>query len=155
MNSQFFYKRRLRVCSERSPTFSAHCRARVEEVDPEVGVVALNCLRDVLDDCDVKGDRNAEDGNNNCLVLFVWKRRKSLNTQMMMLPRSRTLKLWVPILISYPFSGVDNMLVRERWVLKRRNFLMVKLCHNEREIWSNDLMWQTTIRQNAHLFTLK
>ena len=93
MNSQFFYKRRLRVCSERSPTFSAHCRARVEEVDPEVGVVALNCLRDVLDDCDVKGDRNAEYGNNNCLVLFVWKRRKSLNTQMMMLPRSRTLKL--------------------------------------------------------------
>ena len=49
----------------------AHGRARMKEVDSEVGVVAFDGLGDVLDDGDVEGDGDAEDRQNDRLVLLV------------------------------------------------------------------------------------
>jgi hypothetical protein len=43
----------------------------MEEIDTEVRVVALHRLRNVLDDRDVKGNGDSEDGKNYRLVLFV------------------------------------------------------------------------------------
>lgn len=71
MHLQFFHESRVRVRGKICAALLAHGRARVEEVDAEVGVVALDGLRDVLDDRDVEGDRNAEDRDDDRLVLFV------------------------------------------------------------------------------------
>ena len=43
----------------------------MEEVDPEVGVVALDRLRHVLDDADVERNRNSENGKDDRLELFI------------------------------------------------------------------------------------
>ena len=43
----------------------------MKEVDSEVSVVAFDGLRDVLDDGDVEGNRDAEDWQNDRLVLLV------------------------------------------------------------------------------------
>ena len=49
----------------------------MEEVDPEVRVVALHGLRDVLDDRNVEGNGDSEDGKNHRLVLFIFKKSNS------------------------------------------------------------------------------
>lgn len=72
-NLQFFDESGFRVRCIISAAISAHGSTGVEEVDSEVGVVALHGLGDVLDDGDVEGDGDTEDGDDDGFVFLVWK----------------------------------------------------------------------------------
>ena len=56
----------------------AHGRSGAEEVDPEVGVVALHRLRDVLHGGDVERRRNAVHRQDDGLVLLVCSGERSV-----------------------------------------------------------------------------
>ena len=79
-NLQFFAEACVRVCGVPATPVPAHCGSGVEEVDSEVGVVALDRLRDVLDDRDVERNGDAEDGQNDRLVFLVWKLNSFVET---------------------------------------------------------------------------
>ena len=70
-NLQLLDEGGIRVRGVVDAAVPAHGRARVKEVDSEVGIIAFDGLRDVLDDGDVEGNRDAEDRQNDRLVLLV------------------------------------------------------------------------------------
>jgi hypothetical protein len=71
LNSQFFNETGVRVGRITSSTISAHSCARVEKVYSQVSVIALDSLRNVLDDGDVKRNGDSKDWQNDGLVFFV------------------------------------------------------------------------------------
>ena len=70
-DSQFFNEAGLRVGRVTTSAVAPDGGSGMEEVDPEVGVVALHRLRHVLDHADVERNRNAEDRKNDRLVFFI------------------------------------------------------------------------------------
>jgi hypothetical protein len=75
----FLEERRVWVCESSCGRLLPDCRSRVEEVDPEVGVVALYGLRDVLHGRNVERDGHAEDGHDDSLIFAVCDKNKQKN----------------------------------------------------------------------------